>query len=201
MAGVNDPRVAEAPSLSPETWARRLRRGEPRAVEEVRHRVARILAHGGLAIPDQERDDLEQEVMAEIWQAVNRSRFDFSAGFWGFVEVVTSRRCIDWLRTRREKLPLPEEVVSPHRGPLRQTLERERSDLGSEVLSALDPPCRELITLRLRDDLSYAEIARATGKTEGALRIQLYRCIRRAREVLQRFGDEGRSERRGGSRP
>ncbi|MFW6012074.1 MAG: RNA polymerase sigma factor [bacterium] len=162
--------------------------------------MAKILAYGGLAIPGQERDDLEQEVMAEIWQAVNRSRFDFSAGFWGFVEVVTSRRCIDWLRTRRETLPLPEEVVSPHRGQLRQTLEHERSELASEVLAALDPRCRELITLRLRDDLSYAEIARATGKTEGALRVQLYRCIHRARTLLKRLGDQGSNEQREGMR-
>lgn len=201
MAGVNDPWVAEVPSPSPETWARRLRRGEPDAVQEVRHRVARILAHGGLAIPGQERDDLEQEVMAEIWQAVNRSRFDFSAGFWGFVEIVTSRRCIDWLRTRRERLSLPEEVVSPHKGPLRQTLERERSELASEVLSALDLRCRELLILRLRDDLSYAEIAQATGRTEGALRVQLYRCIRHARQLLERIGGEGARKGPGEIRP
>lgn len=35
--------------------------------------------------------------MTEIWRAVNRSGFDVSLGFWGFVETVTARRCIDWL--------------------------------------------------------------------------------------------------------
>jgi RNA polymerase sigma factor (sigma-70 family) len=149
--------------------------------------VARILRHGGLAIPEQERDDLEQEIVTEVWQAVNRSRFDFFAGFWGFVEVVTTRRCIDWLRARRAaaaSLPeevTPQEITSKERGPLQETLLRERAVLATEILAALDPECQKLIAMRMRDGLSYREISRATGRSEGALRIQLYRCIRQAR--------------------
>lgn len=174
-------------SLSPEIWGRRLQRAEPRAVEEVRRRVARILASSPVVITQDERDDLEQEVLTEIWQSVNRSRFDCSAGFWGFVEVVTSRRSIDWLRARREKLPLPEALSSPQRGPLRQTLDRERVELASAVLAALGPPCRDLIAFRLRDDLSYGEIARLTGRSEGALRVQFHRCVARARKLATRI--------------
>jgi RNA polymerase sigma factor (sigma-70 family) len=190
MEEVHEPRMATEEQEvwpSPETWARRLQRGDPAAVREVRRRVTRILAHSGLAVPEDERDDLEQDVMTDVWQAVNRSHFDVSAGFWGFVELVTSRRSIDWLRARREKRSLPEEITSPVTGPLGRALERERSELASEVLTALDPQCRELITLRLRDDLSYREIARTTGKTEGALRVQLYRCVRQARRIWERL--------------
>lgn len=189
------PQEGDAPSS--QTWARRLQRGEPGAVEEVRVRVARILAHSALAIPQQERDDLEQEVLTEIWQSVNRSRFEVSAGFWGFVEVVTSRRSIDWLRARRERLPLPEALEFPGRGPLRRTLERERVEVASAVLSALDAPCQELIAFRLRDDLSFAEIAQSTGKSEGALRVQLHRCVERARRLAKGIR-EGRQQ---GARP
>lgn len=183
------PRDPWAPS--PERWARRLQQGEPRAVEEVRNRIRKILKYRGLEIPVEERDDLEQEVMTEIWQAVNRSRFDFSGGFWGFVEVVTSRRCIDWLRTIRDQPSLPEDAVSSERGPLRKTLERERLTLAWKILSELELPCQELITSRLRDDLSYREIAQATGKSEGALRVQLYRCIQQARRAWGRLANDG----------
>ena len=78
-----------------------MRLGEAAAVDHVRARVRKILAFKRLRIPDQDRDDLEQEIMTEVWQAVNRPEFDFTAGFWGFVEIVTSRRCIDWLRSRK----------------------------------------------------------------------------------------------------
>jgi RNA polymerase sigma-70 factor (ECF subfamily) len=152
--------------------------------------VGAILEFGGLAIPAQERDDLEQEVMTEVWQAVNRSQFDLSGGFWGFVEVVTSRRCIDWLRTRREKLSLPDELVSSEDGPLRSALQHERSAVASAILSALGRSCRELVILRLREDLSYREIAETTGKSEGALRVQFHRCIGRARDIWARIAED-----------
>lgn len=181
-----------APSSA--AWALRFRRGEPDAVREVGRRVAGILTHGALAIPDDERDDLAQEVMTELWQAVNRTRFDVTAGFWGFVEVVTSRRSIDWLRRRRERIPLAEPLPDRGSGPLGRVLEHERGDLAADVLAALDPPCRELITLRLRDGASYREIARRLERSEGSLRVKLYRCIRRARGILRRR-TEGTKER------
>lgn len=188
--------LGEEGSTVPEALARRLKLGRPEAVQEVRRRVQRIVAYSGLAIPRQERDDLEQEVMADIWRAVNGPRFDFSAGFWGFVEVVTSRRSIDWLRSRRDKITLAEELESPAQGPLGDALEQERAELASEVLAALDSRCRELIGLRLRDELSYAEIARALGESEGTLRVQLYRCVGRARQLVKRI-DRARATDRG----
>ena len=169
---------------SPESWARQLRRGDPQAVLEVRQRVSKILAHGSLAIPLQERDDLEQEITMQVWQAVNRPQFDFFSGFWGFVEVVASRRCIDWLRSRRTTLEIPDAMTSNRPGPLGATLRAERRGRVEEVLAQLAPSCRDLILARLRDELSYEAIARKTGKTKGALRVQLYRCIQRARTLL-----------------
>ena len=176
------------PGPRPEVWAGRLQRGEPDAVREVRLRVARILSHRGLRIPRQEQDDLEQEIMIQVWQGVNRPAFDRTAGFWGFVETVTARRCIDWLRAHEERPPLPDDPPASGEGPLRQTLDRERSASAAQILAALGPACRRLITLRMSEGLSYREIARALGKTEGALRVQLYRCIERARRVSEGIG-------------
>jgi len=169
-----------------EVWARRLQRGEPTAVNKVRQRVRKILSHGRLAIPGQERDDLEQQVVTEIWQAVHRPGFDFTGGFWSFLEVVTSRRCIDWLRTRKDEDVLVDQYRSRTRGPLQQTLQRERAVVALEVLSALKPACRHLITLRFQQGMTYAEIATHLGKSEGALRVQFHRCIESARKILKR---------------
>lgn len=182
------PAVPEEDSFpSAEGWARRLQRGDAAAVQQVRERIRGILSHRGLALSDPERADLEQEVMIEVWQGVNRPGFDASAGFWGFVEIVTSRRGIDWLRRRHADIELPQGLVDPHAGPLRVVQERERGELASATLSALDSPCRELLDLRFREDLSYREIAERTGKSEGALRVQFYRCVRQARTLIERL--------------
>jgi RNA polymerase sigma factor (sigma-70 family) len=177
-----------AAGTSPEEWAKRLRRGEGDAVRHVRERVGRILAFKRLKIPKQDRDDLEQEIMTEVWQAVNRSGFDFMAGFWGFVEVVASRRCIDWLRSRKDRAPLVEDLRDESKTPLEKTLDDERAKLATEILAALDPDCRKLILWRLKDGLPYSRIASAVGKTEGALRVQMYRCVRVAQRILNERG-------------
>ncbi len=52
-----------------------------------------------------------------------------------------------------------------------------------KLLESLPIDARELLTLRLWDDLSYAEIADLTGKTEGALKMQFSRLIKKLQET------------------
>lgn len=167
-----------------ELCAHRLGRGDPKAVEEVRERVDRILAHRGFAMAQQDRDDVRQEVMIQLWQAVTRPSFDPAAGFWSFVELVTARRAIDWLR--RQSRSVADLKPSPSAGvtPSAAALEREKRQMAQRALSALDPSCRELVTLHLEKGRSYRELAQILGRSEGALRVQMYRCIRRVRKIL-----------------
>lgn len=155
----------------------------------VRDRIRRILSFRGLRIPAAEREDLEQEIMTEVWQAVNRSAFDFTAGFWGFVEVVSSRRCIDWLRRQREHAAPQTSLADPRSGPSETLLDQERSDLAATVIRALDPACRELVAMRFHHGLSYDEIGARVGKSAGAVRVQMHRCIQRARELVAELSD------------
>lgn len=183
-----DAPVREASPASSESWAHRLRRGEAAAVLQVRERVCRILAYRGLGIPKAERDDVEQEIMMQVWQAVNRPDFDASAGFWGFVEVVSARRCIDWVRGHRVELPLRPTLRDRRKGPFQRTLDGERVRLIAAAVAELDPPCRELISLHLDQGRSYRQLSRILGKSEGTLRVQMYRCIRSARRSLKKLG-------------
>ena len=181
-------------------WARRLRRGDPEAVRHVRDRVRRILSARRLGFSPDERDDLEQEIMTDVWRAVNRSGFDFSGGFWGFVEVVSSRRCIDSRRRQREIMPLVAEYEDGSEGPFERVVNRQRTRLASEILDRLDQPCRELVTMRLKDGMSYAEMSKAMGRSEGALRVQMHRCIGRARDIAATLTDTAESEGEEGGR-
>ena len=168
----------------PEAVSRGLQRGEAAAVRLVRERVRRILAYRGFGIPREERRDLEQEVMTQLWQAANRPGFAGGERFWGFVEVVASRRCIDWLRKRRETEELADSLPDDGEDPAAGALARERRTLALEVLSRLDRPCRDLIYLRVGLEKSYREISRLLGRSEGALRVQLHRCIGKAQRAV-----------------
>ena len=180
-----------------------MRRGDPDGISRVRDRVARIISSGRIDVPVDEREDLVQEVLAELWQAVNRKGFDFAAGFWGFVEVVTARRCIDWLRLRRQRGLVPDDLVDCDGTQLDGVLAAERSEIVAEVLEELNPECRQVILMRMKGGLSYRAMSRELGRSEGALRVQVYRCIHVARRILrERYPHViGRTDRSGSDEP
>jgi len=185
IRGFSDRSPDSSGDSGPEAVSRGLQRGEAAAVRLVRGRVRRILAYRGFGIPREERRDLEQEVMTQLWQAANRPGFAGGERFWGFVELVASRRCIDWLRMRRETTELGASLPDEGEGPAAGALSRERRRLALEVLSRLDRPCRDLIYLRVGLEKSYREISRLLGRSEGALRVQLHRCIGKARRGVE----------------
>lgn len=178
-----------ARELSTEELARAFSRGRPEAVEIVRIRVRKILSFRRYGMNAEERLDLEQEVMAQLWQATNKEGFDPAQGFWGFVEVVTARRSIDWLRARRPEEPLDDEASYPEErtGPLGIVLARERTSLAGRALAELPEECRELLRGHFIENRSYRELAKTSGKTEGALRVQVYRSVRETQRILDRL--------------
>lgn len=187
MASTDPPRAPENGEDDSRSRARAvvegLQRGDPEAVAAVRSRVRRILSFRGYRIPGEDRKDLEQEAMTQIWTAVNRSSFE-STGFWGFVDVVSTRRCIDWLRTDKPTMPLEPTRTDQRPDALAKLLTHERAGLAYATLARLDKPCRELIFLHAGLNKTYREISRILGKSEGALRVQMYRCVRAARKML-----------------
>ena len=179
------PEAGRSPPGRSTELATRVRSGDAAAVRQVRERIRKIIRFKGLRIPHDQLDDLEQEIVTQVWQAVNRSQFDPSGGFWGFVELVTARRCIDWLRARRSDTNLSETLRDGRSGPLKQTLSQERSRLVVSALESLGSPCRELIAQRVSEGVTYRELSESLGKSEGALRVQMYRCVQKAREALR----------------
>jgi RNA polymerase sigma factor (sigma-70 family) len=158
-------------------------RGDPQAAREVRERVRKIVGSRAYGMGHEDRRDVEQEVMIQLWQIAARRESVPASGFWGLVEVVAARRCIDWLRRRREHSELS-PALAGGADPLAAALGRERRSLGAEALRRLGPACRELVRLHLGDGRDYREIAQLLGRSEGALRVQMHRCVRRAAEIL-----------------
>jgi RNA polymerase sigma factor (sigma-70 family) len=158
---------------------------DPAATRKVVRRVRRILAFRGYGIPEEDRRELEQVVIIQIWEGIRRPGFD-PAGFWGFVEVVVSRRCIDWLRLHRAEVSLEDsdEVVDPTLSPLKSLIQREKTEIARETLAQLPEPCRQVIELVVGQGKTYVEAASILGSSEGALRVRMHRCIREARKLL-----------------
>jgi RNA polymerase sigma-70 factor (ECF subfamily) len=167
-----------------EAVAHGFRRGRPEDVAAVSARVKRILAYRGFRMEESDRLDIEQEVLGQLWRVATSPGFDPAAGFWGLVETVTVRRSIDWLRRRREEVPI--EATHPDAGPWpdQRAMERETAESVRVAIARLGEPCRQLIHLRIEKGLGFRSISRRLGRSEGALRVQLHRCIGALRQQL-----------------
>lgn len=112
--------------------------------------------------------------------------------------VIARHRCFDLLRARRRRprvdagasadavmrLPAQEAGVSA---------ELAARWLGAELeacLDALDPRARAAVVMRFRDQLSYDEIAAATGEKVVTLRVRVSRALPILRRCLEAKGVE-----------
>lgn len=185
MATPPEVRPGSRRSRSAERIAWAFRRGDPEAVVAVGEYVRRILLFQAWRPPPDAQRDLQQEAMTQIWHAATNPGFDPTAGFWGFVETVTVRRCIDWRRRQRQTTELSESTKDSRPGPLSTLLEHERRARVGQAITDLGAPCRELFELHFIRGLTYRQAASELERSEGALRVQMYRCIRQVRQILQ----------------
>ena len=128
-----------------------------------------------------EAEEVVQETFLRAWQQIARFRPDTSFLAW----TLTIARFLCMARRKdaqRHPPPAPlEEGREPSAaaaGTPQDALERLR-----EAYASLPPPQREVLALRLFDDLSYREIAAITGETEVALRSRMHDALVRLKSL------------------
>lgn len=92
---------------------------------------------------------------------------------------------IDRYRTRRPTVDIDDIFDLGHDERREETLDAELT-LGkvSEYLETLTPKQREIVTLRLWEEMPYQEIAEVVGGTEASVKMAFSRTIRDIREKL-----------------
>ena len=138
----------------------------------------RMLGHGA------EAEDAAQETFVRVY--THLKAYDQQQKLSSWILAVASHYCIDRLRRRRiQWLPLDDGIQGdPLPGnvtlPEHEAMERESAAEVRRLLQALPAEYRLVIALRYWHDLSYAEIAQATGASESAIKSRLHR----ARQML-----------------
>jgi len=161
-------------------------RGHKEAITLVTAIVRSVVSYRGYYIPFDERSDIVQESMLDLFRSADSDKFASENEFCGFVRVVAHRRCVDWMRAKRKREGLRLEGVAPN-GPDDDLLAKERRLLGGAVLARLKKNCRELFALHAGLGMTYGQIAAHVGRTEGALRTQAYECLKQAKLILRRI--------------
>lgn len=161
--------------------------GDQRAFAELyeRHRgaVFTFLLHLTGARPAAE--DLLQEAFLRAWRG--RAEYRASAAFRAWLFTIARRLAVD--RFRREGLAWEENpaalgAAASVDAPDRRAEARDELARLQRALDQLPPARREVILLSRLAGLDAAEIARITGSTAAAVRVQLHRALQRLRTAL-----------------
>jgi RNA polymerase sigma-70 factor (ECF subfamily) len=138
-------------------------------------------------------DDLLQTTFLKIHGARSAWRRGERLRPWAFT--IAARVRVDWLRRKgRTDAEVDEDVadLDSSRDPAESLLARERVERLEAALVTLPEPQRAVIHLHAFEGLSFAEVGRILGASEGAVRVRAFRAYARLREALVDLAREER---------
>jgi RNA polymerase sigma factor (sigma-70 family) len=163
-----------------------IRRGDERAFEIVfrAHTPELVRYATGLVRVRGFAEEVVQETFLGIWE--RRASLIVRGGVRPFLYGAVRHRCVDLIR--RDRALARAQAIPFDLPPMRLASDRaEHAELDHRVrsaLGALSPRVREVITLRLRDELTYAEIAVLLGTSLKTVEAQMANALRHLRSEL-----------------
>jgi RNA polymerase sigma factor (sigma-70 family) len=132
------------------------------------------------------QEDAVCDTMFDLLQALRDGRFRGHAMLKTYVQQIARYKCVDIIRSMkrarlcldraRNEFAVAEDPTEPVDG------EREYY-LVDRVVSLTDPRCIELWKMICLEGITYKEIARRIGLTEGAVKTRVSRCREKALEI------------------
>jgi len=137
-----------------------------------------------------EAEDMTQQVFLNALKSISSFKWKgipFSA--WLFR--IAHNQVVDYLRSKkRTTVPLDESLVSNNNNPqlvVEQKLDIEQLLLATKQLTGAQ---REVISLRFAGELPIAQVAKAMGKSQGAVKALQHSAIVALRKTLRVTEDE-----------
>ena len=174
-----------------EDIAQRIASGDAGAFDAFFERYAtRLLSYvDGLLRDRAAAEDLVQETAVRVWRHIGRYRAD--GGFRPWVYRIATNLALTELRRRRYRAALPlegavREIGDAEAADPGRVLEREeRLRLLDRGLARLPDDQRVVVMMRIRGEMSLAEIATALRVPEGTVKSRLHHAVRRLRAGLR----------------
>lgn len=158
-----------------------------RAYETTVHRILSQLNVAGADV-----DDLTQDVFLRVYRNLHRFRSRSSFYTWlyritvnVFFDHTKKRKRAEQRLVRLQNAMVDASAPAPDGGdPYRATLDAFVREALARAIARLPEPFRDVVSMREVDDLSYEEIALATGTSIGTVRSRLSRARARLKETL-----------------
>ncbi len=134
---------------------------------------------------DQHAGDATQEVFLRGFKGLRAFRFRSAPFTWLYR--TTKNVCNEFNRKRRTE-PLDDEPADPTSAPERQVADYETARQVRQLVAVLPERQREVVMLRVFEEFSVQETARAMGCREGTVKALLHKAKRRLKINLQKTG-------------
>jgi len=148
-----------------------------------RHRNVLFKVVHAYAFTPQDRDDLFQEIITQMWNSIPRFRGEAAATTWLYR--VALNCALAWSRKERKHRD-GAEPLGDHESALRETPRTQDRRLGwlYEQIAQLDHVDRSL-TLLLLDGFSYREMAETLGISESYVGVKINRIKSHLRNLTK----------------
>lgn len=134
-----------------------------------------------------DRETSQDLTSAVFFKAIkNIQRFDTRKGnFSAWIYRIARNTLFDHYRTTRGSDPIESaEDVADDTNIERDAGDRELIRTVRASFGALSESQREIVTLRVWDQLSYAEIAKVLGKSEASCKVDFYRAVTKLKKLV-----------------
>ncbi len=177
-------------------WVKKAQKGDSTAFEQL------VLAHQNqiyrlcfrMLGNAEDAADMTQETFLKAWR--NLDRFQGDAAFSTWLYRLASNCCLDFLRSQKRRptvsmttedddgeeqtIEVADDSATPEEELL---LKEERSEIA-RAMASLDEEQRQILSLRVINDLSYTEIAEILDIKEGTVKSRLARARENLRKKL-----------------
>lgn len=140
--------------------------------------------------------DVSQEVFLRVWKNLGSYQYDAAFSTWLFR--IASNACIDFLRAKKRRNDVSltmqdendgedKELAVPDETPLpeEQLLAKEQQSAVMKAMNELPPDFREILQLRVVEELPYEEIAEILDIKVGTVKSRLARARDQLRKNLK----------------
>ncbi len=191
--GAHHRRYQEGPEMTEQQWIARARHGDADAFEQL------VVAYEGpvyrLALrmcgSTEDAREVTQDAFLAAWRGLPAFRGDSRFSSWLYR--LTTNAAIDFLRREKHHLGnLPLEEAPERPDPQQPELlaeQREQQEALQRALDQLSSEHRQVLLLRVVQQLSYDEIAQALSLESGTVKSRISRARRQLREILLRQGN------------
>ena len=175
-------------------WVKQAQKGDSTAFEQLvlthQNQIYRLCFR--MVGNAEDAADMVQEAFLKAWRSLDR--FQGDAAFSTWLYRLASNCCLDFLRSQKRRPTVSMtsedeegeeqtvEVADNSATPEETLLQKEEQREIAQAMASLDEEQRQILTLRVVNDLSYTEIAELLTIKEGTVKSR----IARARENLRK---------------